>query len=109
MLAPDFQFSDLNNGFVVAITIDAKDNEGDAVAAILENLVQPTMAEPGVKIFIPYRSPSNPLNFFLFELYENEDAWSAHQRTDHFLKAIDELVPRVQRRERLPFVPYIAV
>ncbi len=108
MLAPDFQFPDLNKGFVVAINIDAKENEGDAVAAILENLVKPTMAEPGVKIFIPYRSPTNPLQFFLFELYENEDAWTAHQETSHFLKAIDELLPRVTRRERVSFVPYIA-
>lgn len=59
--------------------------------------------------FIPYRSPTNPLLFFLFELYLNEDGWRAHQETDHFKAAIKKLVPRAARRERIPFVPYTAV
>jgi quinol monooxygenase YgiN len=51
---------DLNEGFVVAITIEAKPGEADRVAAILKELVPPTTAEPGVKQFLPYRSPTNP-------------------------------------------------
>ena len=60
--------AELNDGFVVAITIEAKEGQADAVGAILGGLVAPTLAEPGVKLFIPYRSPTNPLLFFLFEL-----------------------------------------
>lgn len=97
---------DLNEGFVVAINIEAKENEGEAVAAILEGLVAPTMAEPGVKLFLPYRSPTNPLEFFLFELYMNEQAWGDHQETEHFKAAIKELLPRAAKRERVPYVPY---
>jgi quinol monooxygenase YgiN len=101
--------AELNDGFVVAITIEAKEGQADAVGAILGGLVAPTLAEPGVKLFIPYRSPTNPLLFFLFELYLNEDGWRAHQETDHFKAAIKKLVPRAARRERIPFVPYTAV
>ena len=101
--------ADLNEGFVVAITIEAKEGEADAVAAIIGGLVAPTLAEPGVKLFIPYRSPTNPLLFFIFEIYVTEDGWRAHQETDHFKAAIKELVPRAARRERIPFVPYTAV
>ncbi|MGD1880686.1 MAG: putative quinol monooxygenase [Kiloniellaceae bacterium] len=101
--------SDLNEGFVIAITIEAKENEGDTVAAILEGLVSPTMAEPGVKLFLPYRSPTNPLQFFLFELYSDEQAWADHQATAHFKEAIAELVPRAAKRERVPYVPYTAL
>jgi quinol monooxygenase YgiN len=101
--------AELNDGFVVAITIEAKDGQADAVGAILGGLVAPTLAEPGVKLFIPYRSPTNPLLFFLFELYLNEDGWRAHQETEHFKAAIKELVPCAARRERIPFVPYTAV
>jgi quinol monooxygenase YgiN len=101
--------AELNEGFVVAITIEAKDGQGDAVGALLGGLVAPTLAEPGVKLFIPYRSPTNPLLFFLFELYVNEAGWLAHQETEHFKAAIQELVPRASRRERVPFLPYTTV
>ncbi|WP_189992797.1 putative quinol monooxygenase [Thalassobaculum fulvum] len=99
-------FEELNDGFVVAINIEARPGEEDAVGAILAGLVAPTMAEPGVKLFRPYRSPKNPGHFFLIELYRDETAWGAHQETEHFKTAIAELVPRASRRERVPFVPY---
>jgi quinol monooxygenase YgiN len=65
------------------------------------------MAEPGVKLFLPYRSPTNSSLFFVFELYVDEAAWSAHEATDHFRAAIKELLPRVARRERVPFIPFV--
>lgn len=101
-----FSAKDLNKGFVVAITIEAKASEASRVAAILEDLVVPTTAEPGVKLFLPYRSPSDPALFFVFELYVDEEGWSAHQATDHFKAAVADLLPRVIRRERVPFIPY---
>jgi quinol monooxygenase YgiN len=101
--------TELNEGFVVAITIEAKEGQADAVGALLGGLVAPTLAEPGVKLFIPYRSPTNPLLFFLFELYVDEAGWRAHQETEHFKAAIKELLPRVSRRERVPFLPYTMV
>jgi quinol monooxygenase YgiN len=103
-----YTFNDLNDGFVVAIRIDAKDGEAEAVASILESLVAPTMAEPGVKLFLPLRSPANSGQFFIFEIYKDRKAWDAHQATEHFRKAIEDLVPRVARRERVPFVPYVS-
>lgn len=99
--------SNLNDGFVVAIHIVAKEGEADAVADILERLVAPTMAEPGVKFFIPYRSPTDPLAFFVYELYADKVGWDAHNASPHFLSAVEELLPRVTRRERVPFVPFL--
>jgi quinol monooxygenase YgiN len=107
MQTTSFTPKDLNDGFVVAITIEAKMGESNRVAAILEELVPPTMAEPGVKLFLPYRSPTSPSLFFIFELYVNEAAWGAHQETEHFKDAIKELLPRVAKRERVPFIPYV--
>jgi quinol monooxygenase YgiN len=97
----------LDEGFVVAIMLEAREGEADALAEILRGLTQPTMAEPGVKLFLPYRSPTNTSLFFVFELYVNEAAWAAHEATDHFKAAIKELLPRVTRRERVPFVPFL--
>jgi quinol monooxygenase YgiN len=101
--------ADLNEGFVVAVSIEAREGEADTVAELIAGLVAPTLAEPGVKLFIPYRSPTEPQLFFIFELYVDEDGWRAHQETGHFKAAIAELLPRAARRERIPFVPFAAV
>lgn len=101
--------AELNDGFVVAIEIVAKAGEEEAVGRALEALVGPTMAEPGVKLFLPYRSPTDPKAFFIFELYRDEEGWVAHQRTDHFKAFVDTTVPRLARRERVPYVPFAAV
>lgn len=97
----------LNDGFVVAIMLEAREGEAEAVAEILRVLTPPTMAEPGVKLFLSYRSPTNSALFFIYELYVEEAAWAAHEATDHFKAAVKELLPRVARRERVPFVPFL--
>ena len=100
--------ADFNNGFVVAIEIVAKAGEEDAVARGLQGMIGPTMAEPGVKLFLPYRSPTDPRSFFIFELYVNEQGWTDHQQTDHFQGFLETTLPRLERRVRVPYVPYAA-
>jgi len=97
----------LNDGFVVAIMLEAKDGDIDKVLEIQRWLTPLSMAEPGVKLFLPYQSPTNPALFFVFELYVNEAGWAAHQETEHFKKAIPQLLPLLKRRERIPFVPFL--
>jgi quinol monooxygenase YgiN len=99
--------ANLNVGFVVAIKIVAKNGEADGVAAILKQLVGPSMAEPGMKFFMPYRSSTDPSSFFIYELYESEAAWDAHNNSAHFKAAIVDLVPKCASRERVPFVPFV--
>jgi quinol monooxygenase YgiN len=103
-----FTPAQLNDGFVVAIEIVANAGEEDAVAGALQALIAPTMAEPGVKLFLPYRSPTDPAAFFIFELYQNEAGWAAHQETDHFKAFVGTMLPRIARRQRVPYVPYVA-
>jgi len=98
----------LNTGFVVMVRIIAKDGEADAVASILENLVKPSMAEAGMKFFMPYRSPNNPAEFLVYELYENEAAWDTHNASEHLLNVVDELVSKAAFRERIPFSPFVS-
>tara|TARA_R110000824_G_C15194348_1_gene675097 strand:+ start:1347 stop:1676 length:330 start_codon:yes stop_codon:yes gene_type:complete len=100
--------ANLNNGFVVAINIVAKDGEAEAVAGILESLIEPTMAEEGVKFFMPYRSPTDPNAFFIYELYVDEAGWDAHNKSAHFQNAVGELVEKVASRERVPFLPFVS-
>ncbi|MFY0611952.1 MAG: antibiotic biosynthesis monooxygenase [Hyphomicrobiaceae bacterium] len=104
-----FTPGDLNDGFVVAIQLEAMPGEEDRLADALQALVGPTMAEPGVKLFLPYRSPTEVNVFFVFELYENETGWAAHQETAHFKTFVDEMLPFIARRERVPFIPFVQI
>lgn len=97
----------LNEGFVVAIMLEAKEGDVDKVLEIQRWLTPLSMEEPGVKLFLPYQSLTNPALFFIFELYVDEAAWAAHQETAHFKKAIPQLLPLLKRRERIPFVPFL--
>ncbi len=101
-----YSHKDLNEGFVVSITIEAKSGEADALGDFLEQLIAPTMEEIGVKLFLPYRSPTNPNLFHIFELYVDETAWAAHEATEHFQRIVPEIVARAKNRERIPYVPY---
>ena len=49
------------------------------LAEILRAFAAPTMAEPGVKLFLCYRSPTNKSLFFLFELFV--DIWRQQSKT----------------------------
>ena len=104
---PADTLASLNEGFVVAIMLEANEGDIDAVLEIQRWLTPLSMAEPGVKLFLPYQSPTNPALFFIFELYVDEAGWKAHEATDHFKAAIKELLPRVTRRERVPFIPFL--
>jgi quinol monooxygenase YgiN len=85
-----FTPAELNDGFVVAIEIDAKAGEEEAIAQALRALVEPTDRKA----------------FYIFELYQNEAGWAEHQTTGHFKAFADKMLPRVARRERIPFVPF---
>lgn len=89
------------------VRITAKDGEADAVAAILRSLVEPSMAEPRMKFFMPYRSPDDPSQFLVYELYEDAAEWDAHNASPHFLAAVDDLVAKAAHRERIPFTPFV--
>ena len=97
----------LNEGFVVAIMLEAKEGEADAVAENTRKLAPMAMTEPKMKLFLPYQSPTNPALFFVFELYVNEAAWGAHETTEHFKTAVAQILPKVTRRERVPFIPFL--
>jgi quinol monooxygenase YgiN len=99
---------ELNEGYVVAIEIVAKDGEADAVARALESLIAPSMAEPDMKLFLPYRSPSDAKAFFIFELYRSADGRARHEATKHFKVFVAETLPRIASRRLVPYVPYAA-
>lgn len=62
----------------------------DFAAALRENAMASMAAEPGCHYFDVCRDPADPALFFLYELYEDEEAIQAHLESGHFL-AFSEL------------------
>ena len=93
----------------LAVTWEARPGEADAVADILRRMAAAVRAEPGTLRFEPHRSPSNDHLFFLYELFADEAAFAAHQQTEHFKSlVVEQGLPKLARRERVPFTPMAA-
>ena len=73
------------------------------------NLLDSKLRTGEFKLFLPYRSPTDPRLFFVYELYVDASGWAAHQQTSHFKAFVDEMLSRLARRERIPFVPFATV
>jgi quinol monooxygenase YgiN len=90
----------------LAVTWEAKEGEADAVAALLGRMAAAVKSEPGTLLFWTHRSASNDRLFFLYELFADDAAFAAHQETEHFKSLIvGQALPKLARRERVPFVP----
>jgi quinol monooxygenase YgiN len=92
--------------FVLAVTWVAKPGEEAAVERILRTMTPLTRAERGCVQYVAHRSPDEPGRFFLYEVYEDEVAFTQHGESDHFKRyVLGEALPRLQSRERTYFEP----
>ena len=99
-------YTGLRNGRVVTAFWKAKPDETEAVAAILQRFMPQAQHEPGVRAFMIHQSKSEPSEFFFYEVFENEDAFAAHQQTPHFKALIaGEALPKLVKRERAQYAP----
>jgi quinol monooxygenase YgiN len=93
-----------NDRLVVAAFWEANPGEEEAVAAILARFAPQATQEPGVETFVIHRSRSEPSKFFFYEVFKNEDAFTAHQQTAHFKKLIaGEALAKLAKRERTQY------
>ncbi len=94
----------------LAVTWEARRGEADAVADILRRMASAVQQkEPGVLRFEPHRSPADDHVFFLYELFVDQAAFEAHQQTEHFKNlVVEQGLPKLARRERVPFTPLAA-
>ncbi len=71
--------------FVVCVRIEvAPGHEEEFIAATRENHVG-TRREPGTVRFDVLRQVAEPRRFFLYEVYRDEQAFTQHQQTPHYL------------------------
>jgi len=88
-------------GLLVVAQWEAKPGEADRIAEILRRFVPKAQKEPGVKLFLIGRSKENPAQYLFYELFDDDDAFAAHQATDHFkAQIVGEALPLLAKRER---------
>ena len=86
--------------FVLAVTIRVKPENVDAfMKGVLENAGS-ARKEPGCRQFEVLVDPQDRTRVMLFEVYDDEKAFEAHQQTPHFKKYLAEAVPLLASRER---------
>ena len=88
-------------GFVVTAKWTARKGERDRVLAAIQQLLEPSRAEPGNRFYQPNRDPDDPDAFFFYEIYDDEDAYRAHGESEQFQRwGFGEAIPLLESRER---------
>ncbi len=86
--------------FVLQVTIRVKPENVDAfMKKAIENATA-ARKEPGCRQFEVLVDPNDRTKVMLFEIYDDEAAFEAHQQTPHFKKYLAEAVPLLAARER---------
>ena len=87
--------------FVLSVTLRIKpENVESFMAKALVN-GREARKEPGCRQFEVLVDPADRTKVMLFEIYDDEKAFEAHQQTPHFKKYLAEAVPLLESRERL--------
>jgi quinol monooxygenase YgiN len=88
--------------YVVCAKWTAKEGKEDRLVEIIEEMTEPSRAEPGNLYYQAQRSPDNPRLFFLYEQYSDEGGYEAHMASEHFTRLVkEEAIPDIlEARER---------
>jgi (4S)-4-hydroxy-5-phosphonooxypentane-2,3-dione isomerase len=86
--------------FVLQVNIRIKPENVDTfMKKALEN-AREARKEPGCRQFDVLVDPKESARVMLYEVYDDEQAFEAHQQTPHFRKYVAEAVPLLASRER---------
>ena len=89
--------------FVLVVNIRIKPENVDRwMKMALEN-AREARKEPGCRQFEVLVDPKEKTKVLLFEIYDDDKAFEAHQQTPHFKKYLAEAVPLLASRERQVF------
>jgi quinol monooxygenase YgiN len=87
--------------YVVSALWRAQEGEEGRIARIIEELTEPSRAEPDNLFYQGHRSPDDPRLFYLYEQYVDQSGYQAHQDSEHFQRlVVGEAIPHLESRER---------
>jgi (4S)-4-hydroxy-5-phosphonooxypentane-2,3-dione isomerase len=86
--------------FVLVVQLKVKPENVDAFMSRLAENAKNARKEPGCKQFDVLVDPNDKTKAMLYEVYNDDKAFEAHQQTPHFKKYLAEAVPLLASRER---------
>ncbi|MGH8687830.1 MAG: putative quinol monooxygenase [Burkholderiales bacterium] len=86
--------------FVLAVNIRIRPESVDKFMAGLLANAREARKEPGCRQFEALVDVADRTKVMLFEIYDDDKAFEAHQQTPHFKKYLAEAVPLLASRER---------
>jgi quinol monooxygenase YgiN len=89
--------------FVLVVNIRIKPENVDAFMKKLGENAAAARKEPGCRQFDVLVDPKDKTKVMLYEVYNDEKAFEAHQQTAHFKKYVAEAVQLLASRERQVF------
>jgi len=89
--------------FVLVVNLRIKPENVQAFMQKLQLNAGEARKEPGCKQFDVLVDPKDKTKVMLYEVYNDEKAFEAHQQTAHFKKYLAEAVPMLASRERQVF------
>jgi quinol monooxygenase YgiN len=89
------------SAFVLSVRLKVKPENLDRfMQMLLANGKAARETEPGCRGFDILVDPKDPTQLMLYEVYDSEAAFEAHQQTPHFRKYLAEALPLLESRER---------
>jgi quinol monooxygenase YgiN len=83
----------------VAVTYLIQAGREEEAVGHFRALIPATRAEPGCRMYLVHRSPTDPRRFFLYEQYDDQAALDAHRAAPHFATHVrDGLFPILESR-----------
>ena len=90
--------------FVLTVGLVVKPDQVDRfMSMLLENAKVARETEPGCRQFDVLVDPKDRTRVMLYEVYEDDAAFQAHQQTPHFKRYITEAISLLQSRDRFFF------
>jgi quinol monooxygenase YgiN len=86
--------------FVLVVNIKIKPENVERFMQALQANARAARKEPGCRQFDVLVDPNDKMKVMLYEVYNDESAFDAHQQTPHFKKYLAEAVPLLASRER---------
>jgi len=86
--------------FVLVVNIRIKPENVERWMKMAMDNAREARKEPGCRQFEVLVDPTDKTKVVLFEIYNDDKAFEAHQATPHFKKYLAEAVPLLASRER---------
>ncbi|UFN51446.1 antibiotic biosynthesis monooxygenase [Roseomonas sp. OT10] len=94
-------------GYVILALWQARPGEAEAVASLLARVAEAVRRdEPGCRQYVAHRDAADDHRFVIYEVYDDEAAFLAHQQAPHFRALVlGDALDRLASRERRVLQP----